>query len=73
MIQWCTKNDAGNGAVSVFSIRPVAKLDHETDAPDSNGHHADSDAKIGCRPDRTGENPDDASGPTLNLISKLNQ
>ena len=43
------------------SMRPVAKLDHETDPPDSNSHHADSDAKIGCRPDRTGDNPDDAS------------
>ena len=42
-------------------MRPVAKLDHETDPPDSNSHHADSDAKIGCRPDRTGDNPDDAS------------
>jgi hypothetical protein len=37
------------------------KLDHETDPPDSNSHHADSDAKIGCHPDRTGDNPDDAS------------
>jgi hypothetical protein len=42
-------------------MRPVAKLHHETDPPDSNSHHADSDAKIGCRPDRTGDNPDDAS------------
>ena len=42
-------------------MRPVAKLDHETDPPDSNSHHADSDAKIGCRVDRTGDNPDDAS------------
>ena len=42
-------------------MRPVAKLHHETDLPDSNSHHADSDAKIGCRPDRTGDNPDDAS------------
>ena len=40
---------------------PVAKLDHETDPPDSNSHHADSDAKIGCRVDRTGDNPEDAS------------
>jgi hypothetical protein len=68
MIQWCTKNGAGNGAVSVFSIRPVAKLAHETDPPDSNSHRADSDAKIGCRPDRTGDNPDDASADI-----KLNQ
>ena len=28
---------------------------------DSNSHRADSDAKIGRRPDRTGDNPDDAS------------
>ena len=40
---------------------PVAKLDHETDPPDGNSHHADSDAKIGCRVDRTGDNPEDAS------------
>src|SRR6516225_8276062 len=43
------------------SMRPVAELDHETDPPDSNSHHADSDAKIGYRPERTGDNPDDAS------------
>jgi hypothetical protein len=61
MIRWCTKNGAGNGAVFVLSKRPVAKLGHETDPPDRNSHHADSDAKIGCRRDRTGDNPDDAS------------
>ena len=55
------QNGAGNGAVFVLPMRPVAKLHHETDPPDSNSHHADSDAKIGCRPDRTGDNPDDAS------------
>ena len=43
------------------STRPVAKLDHEADPPDGNGRHADSDAKRGCRRDRTGDNPDDAS------------
>jgi hypothetical protein len=42
-------------------MHPVAKLDHETDPPDSNSHRADCDAKIGCRVDRTGDNPDDAS------------
>jgi hypothetical protein len=50
---------------SALSMRwlthPVAKLDHETDPPDRNSHHADSDTKRGCRRDRTGENPDDAS------------
>jgi hypothetical protein len=35
---------------------------------DSNSHRADSDAKIGRRPDRTGDNPDDASADI-----KLNQ
>ena len=48
-------------AYSVFSMHPVAKLDHETDPPDRNSHHADSDTKRGCRRDRTRENPDDAS------------
>jgi len=43
------------------STRPVAKLDHEADPSDGNGRHADSDAKRGCRRDRTGDNPDDAS------------
>jgi hypothetical protein len=50
---------------SALSMRwlthPVAKLDHETDPPDAYCHHADSDAKLGCCPDRTGDNPDDAS------------
>ena len=40
---------------------PVAKLDHETDPPDSDSQQADSDAKFGCRVDRTGDNPEDAS------------
>jgi hypothetical protein len=43
------------------SPRVVAKLDHEADPPDSNGYHAHSDAKCGCRRDRTGNNPADAS------------
>ena len=42
-------------------MHPVAKLDHETDPPDTNSHRADSDAKIGCRVDRSGDDPDDAS------------
>ena len=40
---------------------PVAKLDHETDLPDSDSQQADSDAKFGCRRIRTGDNPDNAS------------
>ena len=40
---------------------PVAKLDHETDPPDSDSQQADSDAKFGCRRIRTGDNPDNAS------------
>jgi hypothetical protein len=55
-------------AVSVLSMHPAAKLDHETDPADSNSHRADSDAKIGRRPDRKGDNPDDASADI-----KLNQ
>jgi site-specific DNA recombinase len=67
-----TKNGAGNGAVFVLSMRPVAKLDNETDPPDYNSHHPDSDGKIGCRPDRTGDNPDDASAddPERNEIAE---
>ena len=40
---------------------PVAKLDHETDPPDSDSQQADSDAKFGCRRVRAGDNPDNAS------------
>ena len=40
---------------------PVAKLDHETDPPDSDSQQADRDAKFGCRRVRAGDNPDNAS------------
>ena len=49
------------GILSRVLIYPVAKLDHETDPPDSDGQQADSDAKFGCRRIRTGDNPDNAS------------
>ena len=40
---------------------PVSMLGHETNPPDSYSHHANSDAKFGCRRDRTGDDPSDPS------------
>jgi len=68
-----TKNGASNGAVLFCQCALLRNSTRETDPPDYNSHHADSDAKIGCRPDRTGDNPDDASAddPERNEIADV--